>query len=196
MIRPNKPDEAALVRRCQVGELAAFTELFHAYEAPLYRLAVTIVRHEADAQDALQETWLKVFRQIKDFRGEAALKTWLTSVLVNVCRDQLRRARVRQFLPLEWFSQRAHAAPPVPETVYATLRQRALLKCVDELEEAQRLPIILFYLEGLPAAEVGQILRQPVRVIYARLNAARHRLRALLQAEDTLEAREWEAKLC
>jgi len=77
-----------LVRRCQQGELVAFTDLFRRYESQVYRLAVTILRDEEDAEDAMQDTFLRVFERIKSFRGESSLKTWLTAVAVNRCRDK------------------------------------------------------------------------------------------------------------
>jgi len=85
-----------LVRRCQAGELAAFTVLFRRYEARVYRLALAIVRDERDAEDAVQDAFLRAFERIKRFRGDASFDTWFTAVVVNVCRDRLRRRRVRQ----------------------------------------------------------------------------------------------------
>lgn len=81
-------DLDGLVHRCQQGELAAFTELFHACEGRIYRLAITILQNEQDAEDAVQDVFLRVFEQIKTFQGQAAFTTWVTAVTVNICRDK------------------------------------------------------------------------------------------------------------
>ena len=80
-----------LIKRCQQGELAAFTELFQQEETRVYRLAATILRNEQDAEDAVQDVFLRLFSQIKRFEGQSSFKTWLTAVIVNTCRDKLRR---------------------------------------------------------------------------------------------------------
>lgn len=199
----SEPD--SLVRRCQQGELAAFTELFRAHEAGLYRLALAILRSPPDAEDAVQETCLRVFRQIRDYKGQAVLRTWLTSILVNICRDQLRRARLRHMLPLDWLRGRAHpAAPDVADAVHQKLQRQTLLDLVGQLDDKHRLPVLLHYLEDLPAAEVARLLGVRVSVVYSRLNTARERLRALAHTAQTLEDAElqaelqpeWQARLC
>jgi len=99
-----------LVQRCKQGELAAFTRLFRDHEAWLYRLAVTILQNERDAEDALQDAYIRIFERIKAFQGKSALETWMTAIMVNVCRDRLRRRQVRRALPLDCL-QHGHAIP-------------------------------------------------------------------------------------
>ena len=114
-----------LVQRCQRGELAAFTELFRRYEARIYRLAVTILRHERDAEDAVQDVCLRVFERIKRYRAESSFDTWLTAVIVNVCRDRLRRQKVRRALPLGWLYGEA-SDENVVETVADWMQRQTL----------------------------------------------------------------------
>jgi RNA polymerase sigma-70 factor (ECF subfamily) len=177
-----------LVRRCQAGELAAFTELFRRYEARTYRLARTILNHERDAEDAVQDTFLRVFERIKRYRGDASFDTWFTAVVVNVCRDRLRRRRVRQALPLEWLRGRLGHDDEVMEKGSRQLERRDLWSLVHRLEDRYRLPVILHYYQGLPCGDVARILGLRVTTVYARLNTARVRLRAMLQ-EQTREGR-------
>jgi RNA polymerase sigma-70 factor (ECF subfamily) len=166
-----------LVQRCQAGELAAFTTLFRHYEARVYRLALAIVRDERDAEDAVQDAFLRVFERIKHFRGDASLDTWFTAIVVNVCRDRLRRRQVRQALPLEWLHGRPeHGDDPV-ETVSRRVERRALWALVDRLDDRHRLPVLLHYYEGLPCDDVARILGLRLTTVYARLNTARIRLR-------------------
>ena len=171
-----------LVRRCQQGELAAFTELFQLYETQVYRLALTILRNEHDAQDAVQDVFLRVFEQIKRYEGRASFKTWLTTIVVNMCRDRLRRRKVRQAISLDWIRGRASSHNVVEEVADQQYRQ-AMWRYIDQLDEGLRLPLVLHYLEELPCDEVAQILKIRTSTVYSRLNTARVKLRAMAQAD-------------
>jgi RNA polymerase sigma-70 factor (ECF subfamily) len=184
-----------LLCRCQQGDLAAFSELFCCFQDRVYRLAVTILRDEHEAEDITQEVFLRLFRQINSYREEAAFSTWLTAITVNACRDRLRRQKLRQALPLEWLRGRAQRVDSA-EMVEQRQLKRSLWEQVDRLEDKYRLPVILFYYEGLPADEVAQMLGLKISAVYARLNTARVRLRAVLQETEDLEVKERQARPC
>ncbi len=168
-----------LIDRCQQGELDAFAELFHQRKERVYRLALAILRNEQDAEDVTQDVFLRVSRQVGDFQGQSAFTTWLTAIVVNACRDKLRRQRLRRAIPLDWLRGKP-AGDSTPEMVEQERERRSLWACVDRMENTYRLPVILFYAEGLPAGEVAQVLRLPVQTVYARLNTAREKLRRAL----------------
>ncbi|MCA9934957.1 MAG: RNA polymerase sigma factor [Ardenticatenaceae bacterium] len=174
-------DIDSLVERCQRGELAAFTDLFRLYESQAYRLAVTILHDEQDAEDAVQDVFLRVFERVKDYRGQSTFKTWFTSIVVNTCRDKLRRRKVRRALSLDWIRGKA-SAHDVPGEVDQRQQQEQLWQMVNSLDEKYRLPIILHYVERLPCQEVAQILEIPTSTVYSRLNTAREKLRAASQS--------------
>ncbi len=174
-----------LVQRCQIGELAAFSELFHAVEARVYRLAMTILHNEQDAEDAVQDAFLRVFERIKHYKGESAFQTWLTTIVVNICRDRLRRNKVRRAFSLDWIRNRGSDFDVVAE-VSARAQQRRLWTAVNQLDDKHRLPVILHYHERFSCGEVAQILNIRVSVVYSRLNTARQRLRVMLQEKPTI----------
>jgi RNA polymerase sigma-70 factor (ECF subfamily) len=176
-----------LLRLCQEGDQAALTELFHCYKDKVYRLAVAVLRDVQEAEDITQEVFLRLLRQIHGYRGEAAFDTWLTAITVNACRDRLRRQKLRRALPLEWLRGRARQ-PDTDEAVEQRQWKRSLWEQVDLLDDKYRLPVILFYYEGLPAGEVAQALDLTVSAVYARLNTARERLRAVFQEPEVEEA--------
>ncbi|MCP5098803.1 MAG: RNA polymerase sigma factor [Chloroflexi bacterium] len=169
-----------LVQRCQLGELAAFSELFHHVEARVYRLAMTILQNEQDAEDAVQDVYLRIFERIKSYSGEAAFMTWLTTIVVNICRDKLRRHKVRRALSLDWLRNRASGYDLV-EDVAQRQQQRQLWTLVNQLDEKHRFPVILHYHERIPCDEVATILKIRTSTVYSRLNTARHRLRVMLR---------------
>lgn len=171
-----------IVYRCQQGELAAFTALFAQCEARVYRLAVTILRNEQEAEDVVQDVFLRLFEQIKQFNGQAAFTTWLTTIVVNTCRDRLRRQKVRRAFSLDWIRGLASQQNVVEEVAQREERQQ-LLTLVHQLEEKYRLPIILHYYERMPCQEVAQVLNIPTSTVYSRLNTARVRLRTLVRTD-------------
>ena len=169
-----------LVQRCRRGELAAFTELFDIYQALAYRLAVAILHDPHDAEDAVQDVFVRVFERIRDYRGESAFTTWLTAIVVNRCRDKLRKRKVRRALSLDRLRGQA-GKDDLVETVARRQNRRTLWALVDRLDDKHRLPVILHYHEGLPCEEVGRALGLRTSTVYSRLNTARVRLRAMLQ---------------
>lgn len=174
-----------LVIRCQQGELAAFGELFKAYESRVYRLALTILYDEQDAQDAVQDVFLRIFEHIKNYQGKSSFQTWLTTIVVNMCRDKLRRRKVRHALSLDWLRDWASQSN-VAEDVAEQQERQNLWAFVNELDDKYRLPLILHYYEDLACDEVAKILNIPVATVYARLNSGRLRLRATAQKSDGL----------
>jgi RNA polymerase sigma-70 factor (ECF subfamily) len=176
-------DVDQLVQRCKQGELAAFTRLFRDHEARLYRLAVTILGNERDAEGALQDAYIRIFERIKGFRRKSSLETWMTAIMVNVCRDRLRRQKVRRALPLDWLRRRAEGGD-LARDVGARMQRQTLWSLVDRLDDKHRLPVILHYHQGWSCGEVADILALRTSTVYSRLNTARVQLRTMLQAES------------
>lgn len=170
-----------LLTRCQQGELAAFTELFATCEGRVYRLALTILYDPLDAEDAMQDVFLRVFRNIGNYRGQSAFNTWLTAIVVNTCRDKLRRRKLRQAFSLDWLHhQPASQTPDIAETIEERWRKETVWAQVAKLDDSHRLPVILFYHEGLNADEVAQVLKLPIQTVYSRLNTARKLIRGAI----------------
>ncbi|HXR98539.1 MAG TPA: sigma-70 family RNA polymerase sigma factor [Terriglobales bacterium] len=84
-------DDLGLVRRACAGERDAFYALVSRYERPLYRTALAITRNPADAEDVVQETFLRAYEHLAQFRGEAKFQTWLTQIAINTARMKLRK---------------------------------------------------------------------------------------------------------
>ena len=94
-------DDLAIARRIAGGERAAFELLMRRYNGRLYRLARASLQDEADAKDALQDAYLHAFRSIGQFRGDAALSTWLSRLVLNECSARRRRSlRRNNIIPL------------------------------------------------------------------------------------------------
>src|SRR3954454_2337991 len=93
---PPGEDDMQLVRRVAAGDRAAFELLMRRHNRRLYRLARATLRDDADAEDALQEAYLSAYRAIGEFRGESAVSTWLSRLVLNECLGRLRKTARRQ----------------------------------------------------------------------------------------------------
>ena len=176
----------ALVRRCQEGQLEAFSALFNEYQDHVYDLARTILRDGPAAEDAVQDSFLAVFQKIEGYKGEAAFETWLTAVTVNECRMRLRKRKIRQALSLEQLSpgklfRSEGKRKDVSDVVHRRQQRRTLWQMVDELNERLRLPLILRYRYELSCADIAQILDKKRSTIYQQLNEGRRELEKMAQ---------------
>ncbi len=186
-----------LLSRCQHRDQVAFDELFNQYLDRLYHLALAVVRDEKDAEDVVQETLLRVYRKIGEYRAEASFNTWLTTIAVNVCRDHLRRQKLRRAISLEWLRERPdHNQPGVLDQVDQHLQDQALWRLVDRLDDRYRLPLLLVYRENMPAAQAAQVLGLPLRTLYARLQHAYAWLGDQMQPTPAVPAASLDGEQC
>ena len=142
-------------------------------EGRLYRVAQAILWREADSVDAVQEAVFKGWLKKDRLNDEQRLEAWLTRILVNECRDALRRRR-REGLPLPDGVSRE-------DRLCEDLQLRLALKA---LPEKYRLPLVLHHLQGWPVSDVARMLGIPRTLATSRLHQARKALRRLLDGGD------------
>ena len=148
---------------------ADFIARVRACERRLYRVARTILRSDADCEDAVQETLLRAWSKLDTLRDEQYFETWLIRILINECKTQLRRRRITDEIP---------ESLPAPESVHP------LLTALQELPEKYRIPLELHCIEGFSVHEAARMLRLPEGTVKWRLS----RGRALLKKELGEEA--------
>ena len=131
-----------------------------------------------DVDDIMQDVFLAALRNLSKFRGESTISTWLTTVTINRCRTQRRK----QFLRLRWLrKQTAPAdAPAANERSVADETSQQVRAAVQALPARDREVIVLFYLEALPAVEIGKLLGISSGAVDVRLHRARQKLKAKL----------------
>lgn len=178
-----------VIRRCQEGQLDAFTTLFRHYQNHVYELACVILHDEAAAEDVVQDSFLAVFQHIANYRGDSTFKTWLTAVVVNQCRTQLRKRKIRRALSLEQLSPgglfRSGAnREDLSDVVYRRQQHQTLWDLVDQLPDRLRLPMILRYRYGLPCPDIGVILNKRKSTIYQYLKEGRCELERMAQEAE------------
>lgn len=143
----------------------SFIAEIEACSGMMYRVAWSILRNNADCEDALQEAALKAWEKRGHLRNEAYFRTWITRILINACYDTQRKRR--RVIPLDEVAERAAAASPDPTLTLA----------LEALPEKLRLPLTLHYLEGFSVEEIARILRIPAGTVKSRLHQARSQLR-------------------
>jgi RNA polymerase sigma-70 factor (ECF subfamily) len=190
----NRVDDGALADACRAGDLRAYERLYSLQGARMKNLARNILGNPTDAEDAVQETFLKVQRSIASFRGQSSFVTWTFRVLVNTCYDA-RRSRLRKKeVSAEDEPQHEDAAPP-PEpraaVAHPSLRL-ALERAVAKLTRHQRDVFLLYEVEGFRHAEISEMLEITETASKNTLFQAKKNLRQMLEpprAHDAAGAR-------
>jgi RNA polymerase sigma-70 factor (ECF subfamily) len=161
-----------LIESCQRGERDSFRALFEAHKDKVYSIALRYSGDEAEAMDIAQETFLKLFSCIRDFRGEASFESWLYRLVVNRCLDQKRRGR--RLLPL--VDGLLDLVRATGEGVLHTLLRAELSErvraVVGGLPPEQRMVIVLRYTQGLSYEEISDALGCSTGTVASRLNRA------------------------
>jgi len=180
--------EAELVSLARSGDREAFSAIMQRCNQRLFRVARSVLGDEQEAEDVLQEAYVRAFGSIAGFRGEAAVATWLTRIVLNEAHGRLRRRRPTVDLAALEASHGAAvlAFPGVadPEAEAARAQARRLLeRAVDQLPEAFRLVFMLREVEELSVEETAASLGLAPATVKTRLHRARRLLRLALSAE-------------
>jgi RNA polymerase sigma-70 factor (ECF subfamily) len=187
-------DDTELVARTTRGDQAAFEVLMRRYNSKLFRVARSILKDDAEAEDALQDAYLLAYRRIGEFRGEAQLGTWLTRIVVNQALMRLRKQkRHRVVVPFRNPSR----SPAVDQEIdvadkqtespsSAVLRaevRRMLEQRIDELPVAFRTVFVMREVEDMTVPEIAACLSIPEATVRTRLFRARTMLRQSLERD-------------
>jgi RNA polymerase sigma-70 factor (ECF subfamily) len=183
--------EADLVGLARARDEAAVREIVRRYNQRLFRAARSIMRNDGDAEDVVQAGYVQAFTHLQNFRGESALSTWLTRIVLNEALGRMRRRRPTTGLEAIEAAQANGGAQiiefpllqdhPDPEAAMSRLEIRELLEqAVDSLPEAFRAVFVLRDVEGLSAEETAAQLQIRPETVNTRLFRARRRLRELL----------------
>lgn len=166
------------VVRSQPEQIA---QLYDTYGDMLFRLAYSIMLNQADAEDAVQDIFIKIIGKIPEFSSSSQEKAWITKVLANHCKDMLRKRKLRLYTPLEEvLEQSGHGlSVPGPEDNGG----KELFQMVLSLGEKYREPLILHYFEGFSIEEVSEILSIGQSAVKMRLSRGREMIRKKMEEE-------------
>jgi RNA polymerase sigma-70 factor (ECF subfamily) len=188
-VTPEASDDLALVHASKNGDVAAFEQLVKRYDRKLLRIARSVTRNTEDAQDAVQEAFLKAFQNLAQFREESQFSTWLIRITLNQSLMKLRKQRATKQVPLEEdFQADVDTLPmevidwaPNPEQLYwASELRDVLIRALEELRPALRTVFVLRDIEGLSIDQTAEVLNLSQTAVKARLWRVRLQLRECL----------------
>jgi len=164
-----------LVARSIGGDADSFNELILRWERPIYALAYRTIGREEDARDVCQETFLRAFRALPGFRGQAKFSSWLYRIALNLCRDWIRRERRAPLLqpPKDGDLMELAAAAEPAESIEDLVARKDLARSVERamalLPEEQRTAIVLKEFHGLTFQEIADLAGCPLSTVKTRL---------------------------
>src|SRR5256886_11159848 len=181
-----RSEDAALAAACQSGDLHAYERLYALHGARMKNLARNILGSVVDAEDAVQDTFLKVQRSIATFRGQSSFVTWTFRILVNTCYDA-RRSRLRKKEVANDDSEETSRPEPRAPGAHPSLRM-ALERALAKLTQHQRDVFLLYEVEGFRHAEIAGMLEMTETASKNTLFQAKKNLRQMLEPPRTSAA--------
>jgi len=183
-----RAEDSALAAACQAGDLRAYERLFALHGTRMKNLARNLLNNPLDAEDAVQETFLKIQRSIGGFRGQSSFVTWTFRILVNTCHDA-RRKRTRKKEVAHEDLATGDAPPPEPRAPgsHPSLKL-ALERALAELTQHQRDVFLLYEVEGFKHSQIAETLEITEAASKNTLFQAKKNLRSMLEPPRSSDA--------
>ncbi len=168
------PDEE-LVARSMGGDVESFNQLVIRWERPIFALAYRVIGREEDARDVVQETFLRAFRSIGGFRGQAKFSSWIYRIALNLCRDWIRKQKRTPVLQapegVDVIELAADTGPtePIEDLVARNAMSAVVARVMETLPDEQRTAIILKEYQGLTFQEIADLQGCPLSTVKTRL---------------------------
>lgn len=193
-----------LVASATAGDLDSFNQLVTRWERPIYALAYRTLGREEDARDVVQEAFLRAYRGLRGFKGQAKFSSWLYRITLNLCRDWIRRERRTPVVatpegvdPVDLADDRASPVESVEDLVARREMSQAVARAMAELPEEQRAAIMLKEYHGLTFQEIADMLDCPLSTVktrlYQGLSVLRRRLERRQADQAALRRATWES---
>ncbi len=187
--QPNVEEEQRIIAQILAGDAQLFHELIRPYERTVYVMALSFLHNDADAEDVAQEAFLRAYRNLASFRGDAKFGTWLVTITLNEARSRLRKASAAPMQSLDIEPEEVgHVSPAllrdwreIPSEDLERREVRALLQeAVAELPPTYREVLVLRDVEELNTAEAAEVLQISVALVKVRLHRARLMMQKML----------------
>ena len=202
MAPTNRSDEE-LVARATAGDLESFNQLVRRWERPIFALAYRTLGREEDARDVVQDAFLRAYRGLPRFKGEAKFSSWLYRITLNLCRDWIRRERRAPIVPTPagvdpntFADEQVSPTTSVEELVGRRQMSEAVAQAMAELPEDQRTAILMKEYHGLTFQEIADTLQCPLSTVktrlYQGLSVLRRRLERRQAEQASLRRATWE----
>jgi RNA polymerase sigma-70 factor (ECF subfamily) len=195
-----------LVASAQAGDIEAFNQLVARWERPIFALAYRTVGREEEARDVVQEAFMRAYRGLQGFKGEAKFSSWLYRITLNLCRDWIRRERRAPIValpegvdPADLADAQASPTESVEDLVARREMSKAVARAMAELPDEQRTTILLKEYHGLTFQEIADMLQCPLSTVktrlYQGLSVLRRRLERQQAEQAALRRATWEGNV-
>jgi len=185
--------EQELILKAQKNDVAAFEELVSIYTKSLLNYIYRMLKNREDAEDALQETYLKVYNSLKNFEGNSSFKTWLYRIATNVCLDKIRKDKKVNSQSLSQTTEEGEYELQIPDETYSpeisankSAAMKALTDAVEKLSSEHRTVVTLRDMQGLSYDEIAEATQSTIGTVKSRLSRARLQLKKLLEKDREL----------
>ncbi len=183
--------ESLWVAQARQGNQEAFAKLVEAYQVPVYNLAYRMLGSTAEAEDATQETFLRVYTRFDTYDPTRKLSSWILSIASHHCVDRLRRRRestvsMEEIMAWRWVPDEK---PRPEERVVTREKSREMRRILDALPAQYRLVIVLRYWYDMSYEEIADVTESTVSAVKSRLHRARQVVASMLETEDDSDIR-------
>jgi RNA polymerase sigma-70 factor, ECF subfamily len=192
-------DDLEIIKRIKKGDKESFREIINKYKKVVYNHSRSFLHDAQEAEDAAQEIFINIYNNIKNFRGDSKLSTWIYRITVNTCKNRLKQMkRLKSQISEEAYENEdgeleqrivniKDKEEKEPDNLFASESLRsAILKRVDELTEEQKNVIMLRDVDGLSYEEVGRVMKLSVSAVKSKLFRARENLREKLEKDGII----------
>ena len=179
---PHEHDDRALVEQFRAGDRRAFDRIVQRYQRPIYYLALRYVKNDADAADITQKTFVRVFKSLARFRGDASFRTWVYRIAINLCLNHIRDHRREHVSEIR--DDALVTAPQGPSRIIRETESKLLSDAIAELPPKQRMVLALRIYDELSFREVAELANCSENAAKVNFHHAVKRLRAILAKHD------------
>ncbi len=163
-----------LIKRARLGDPDAFTKLMKSHMQSMYKTAGAILFNDEDIADAISDTILACWENLKSLKDDRFFKTWMTRILVNKCNDMIRKK--------QYYLDEEIPETPYMDRGYENAEWKETLSCISE---KYRLAMVLYYIEGFNTGDISDILDIPEGTVRSRLARGREQLAEAYEHQDT-----------
>jgi len=159
------------------GDHQAFAAIVKKYEPMIAKVVIGMLGNKADADDVGQETFIRFYRSAGQFKGDAALGTYLSRIAINLSLNELKKRKSKQWLS---FEDKFNSHPKTEDTFKQADAAELVNKALEELEPEFRSVVVLRLMQGFSTKETAQILEMPLGTVLSRLSRAQEKLRVII----------------
>ncbi len=189
MKKLEREEETKLVKRCLLGEREALEEFVNLFQKPIFTLAYRLCGDRDDAEDIAQESLIRALENLRNFKGESSLFTWLYRITTNIFYDHMRKKKELSYNQMVYGEEDEERRRPELADEEASIEkdverkniQEIVQKEIGEIPSYYRTVLVLYDIEGFSYEEICQILQKPIGTVKSRLNRARRILKKRLE---------------